>query len=84
MLWQLARAAIEGKWDEVDDGLFEGCLAIKSVGVGKLTTGLFWVTPTRFLPVPSTTVNYLKANGITVDVSSKKSYDSLLAEVRVR
>lgn len=41
LLWKLARAAIEDKWDETDSSLFERCMNITGVGLSKLTTGLF-------------------------------------------
>ncbi len=44
-LWDLAEAARDGKVTQV---LFDRCLQIKQVGLGKLTVGLFWVRPNQF------------------------------------
>lgn len=81
-LWKLARAAVEGRWDEVDPQLFQTCLGIHTVGIAKLTTGLFWLAPTEVLALPATTTGFLTAKGIDPSVSDKASYDRVLSRVR--
>jgi len=81
-LWKLARTVIEQKWAAVSPQLFERCLAIHSIGVGKLTTGLFWLAPTECLPLAATTVQYLKAKNVWVEVTDKASLDTVLSGVR--
>lgn len=81
-LWKLARYAIEGRWNEADPKLFTECLDIHTVGVGKLTTGLFWLAPTQILPLPSTTTGYLESKGFKTQVENKAEYDAVLARVR--
>ena len=66
----------------VPRALFEECLNIHAIGVAKLTTGLFWIAPAQVLPLPATTVQYLKARGIAVDVTSKATYDAVMNQVR--
>ena len=63
LLWQLARDA----WgsDGVDSHLYSECLKIKNVGISKLTTGLYWFSPTAFLPVNTKSLNFLKARGVS-------------------
>ena len=82
LLWQLARTAIEDNWDEIDPGLFAACLNIMGIGWSNLTSGLFWIAPTKFLPINPKTKNYLKAKAIGTDVENKVAYDLLLGEVR--
>jgi hypothetical protein len=81
-LWELARTVIEHKWAAVSSQLFERCLAIHTIGVGKLTTGLFWLAPTECLPLAATTVQYLKAKNVWVEVTDKASLDTVLNGVR--
>ncbi len=85
LVWQLARSAIEGKWDEFDTGIFEECLKITGVGLTYLTYGLFWIAPTKFLPISTKTKNYLNAKDISIPAENKinkTTYDLLLDEVR--
>ncbi len=81
-LWKLARTVIKQKWAAVSSQLFEQCLAIHTIGVGKLTTGLFWLAPTECLPLAATTVQYLKAKNVWVEVTDKASLDTVLNGVR--
>jgi len=81
-LWKLARSVVERGWTGVSAENFNRCLDIHTVGVGKLTTGLFWLAPADCLPLPSITVEYLNAKNIPVEISDKASLDQLLARVR--
>ena len=81
-LWKLARTVLENGWENCAPALFEECLNIHAIGVAKLTTGLFWIAPAQVLPLPATTVQYLKARGIAVDVTSKATYDAVMNQVR--
>jgi hypothetical protein len=82
LLWTLARQVIDKGWDDRSADVFDKCLNIHSVGLGKLTTGLFWIAPKQCLPLPATTVQYLEAQGIDVDVTDAASYSALLTRVR--
>ncbi len=83
-LWRIARLVIEDRWGDVDEQLFQDCLAIHSVGLGKLTTGLFWLAPSRILTLPATTTAYLEMKGMDPKITSKAGYDSLVQEVRTK
>ena len=50
LLWQLFRGAHMGL-NSVDGGSFDAALAIKDVGVAKLTQTLFLINPTAFVPI---------------------------------
>ena len=39
---------------------FNECLEIKGVGLSKLTTGLFWINPEKFMPIAGPVISYLK------------------------
>lgn len=84
LLWLLAREVVERGWSPGSGGVFDKCLNIHTVGLGKLTTGLFWLAPRSCLPLPATTIQYLEANGITVEVSDSDSYSRVLETVRSR
>ena len=50
-LWQLASQAMERPISEIDEDLFDRCCQVRMLGIGKLTIGLFWINPQRFLRV---------------------------------
>jgi hypothetical protein len=84
-LWQLARAAWGADASHIDKELFRQCLAIKGVGIGKLTTGLYWFSPTGFVPLVTTVLAFLKARGVTWDQAALlkgdlDEYRSLIAK----
>ena len=39
---------------------FNDCLDINGVGLSKLTTGLFWINPEKFMPIAGPVISYLK------------------------
>lgn len=39
---------------------FDNCLKIQGVGLSKLTTGLFWINPEKFMPIAGPVISYLK------------------------
>ncbi len=65
-LWALARRAVLGAREGVEPGPFERCLAIRSVKSAKLTIGLYWLQPRKFLPLDGNTRSYLARNGLAV------------------
>lgn len=82
-LWQLARDA----WgsNDVDANLYRECLKIKGVGPAKLTTGLYWFSPSGFLPINGKTSAFLKARGFVWDekklnAGSYEEYKSLISK----
>src|SRR6266480_2659088 len=82
LLWSMARQLVESGWDSHAADVFNKCLNIRSVGLSKLTTGLFWIAPKKCLPLAATTVQYLEAHGIDVDVADAASYTALMDRVR--
>jgi len=41
---------------------FNKCLEISGIGLSKLTTGLFWINPEKFMPIAGPVISYLKRN----------------------
>ena len=39
---------------------FNECLDISGVGLSKLTTGLFWINPEKFMPIAGPVISHLK------------------------
>lgn len=80
-LWKLAKSAV--KYPKVEKELFDSCLKIKTVGFAKLTIGLFWLQPNKFLPYDGNTQSYLKAKkSIEIKSEGSDSYLNLLDTVR--
>lgn len=63
-LWNLALTVQTSGIRSVPSKLFDQCMEIRSIGIAKLTTGLFWLFPDQCLPLPATTIDYLAAKGI--------------------
>lgn len=61
VLWALARQALEGN---LLAETFDRALAIHKVALSKLTQGLFWVNPEKFLALNSINIPYLQARGV--------------------
>jgi len=81
-LWSLAAAAVTS--DKVDNTLFDRCLKIKEVGFAKLTQGLFWIQPDKYLPFDSRTRAYLRSKGIASECSDFEGYKKILTEVKTK
>src|SRR5690625_715329 len=64
LLWKLAKQAVMPENSEDLPEVFEECLKIHRIGIGKMTIGLSWIAPRRFLPLSGQTAAYLKANKI--------------------
>lgn len=78
-LWDLADAVYNQK---VNLSLFNRCLKIKQVGLGKLTVGLFWLRPNQFLPFDQKTKVYLSASrGIHIESEDFEGYELLLKKI---
>ena len=84
-LWRLAEAAVELKDpDQFPIALFDRCLAIRSVGISKLTIGLFWLNPDLLLSYDKNVEHYLSREGIDLRVTDGESYQQMLFRVRAR
>jgi len=80
-LWQLAEAAADGDIAAIDENLFDRCLNFKVIGMGKLTIGLFWINPEKFLPAERKCIAYGKANNIETDPVDCQSYREWMKEM---
>lgn len=79
ILWKLARQAVTA---EVDAVTFAQALEIRMVGVPRLTQGLYWLNPTKFLPLNGVNSPYLLDLGINVpaNLESLAEYQVVLAQ----
>ncbi|MGF1450994.1 MAG: AAA family ATPase [Opitutales bacterium] len=78
-LWALASAAHAGP-EQVGNDLFTRCLAVHKVALAKLTMGLFWLKPERYLALDRKNRSSLEALGINPKVESWDAYLKLLME----
>ncbi|GHG06647.1 McrB-related protein [Deinococcus piscis] len=79
-LWALARQAVAG---ELDAQTFAAALAIRQVALPKLTQGLFWLNPERYLPLNGVNVPYLEKRGVRASqVQHLADYHAVLEAVR--
>ncbi|TSA82163.1 DUF4357 domain-containing protein [Deinococcus detaillensis] len=76
-LWRLAQQAVAG---ELDAQTFAEALAIRQVALPKLTQGLFWLNPERFLTLNGVNVPYLQERGIrrAGQVQTLAEYESVM------
>lgn len=81
-LWGLAEAAVQGEIDNLNKDLFNRCIKIKSVGVPKLTMGLFWLSPNKFMPFDKKSRAFFMKRGLKINVGDFDSYKSFLKQVR--
>lgn len=80
-LWTLARQAVAGT---LDPATFEAALQIRKVALPKLTQGLFWLNPDRFLALNGVNVPYLQSRGVPQagQVRTLAEYDAALTLAR--
>ena len=78
-LWALARQAVDGN---LDAATFKNALAIRMVGVPRLTQGLFWLNPDAFLPLNGIVVPYLDEQGVSFadEVQTLADYEQVLEQ----
>jgi hypothetical protein len=62
-LWDFAQQIVKNSPADVDPKLFERCLDIGQVGLAKLTMGMFWFQPDRYLALDQRNVTYLTSKG---------------------
>ncbi len=80
-LWQIAALAADGGIEDVGEGLFDGCLKLRKVGIGSLTIGLFWINPQKFLPADQKTTAYGKAKGVATEPEDYLGYRQWLEKM---
>ena len=88
MLWELAEAVASAASKDLDATLFQRCLSIKQIGLPKLTMGMFWMRPDRYLALDNVNRAYLEDTyGIPArDLKPKnlKSYVEVLKDIQAR
>lgn len=85
-LWSLANACVDTSSEKMDPDLFARCLGIPGIGSAKLTMGLYWLNPERFLPLDALTTSYLQERGIgipNVGVRTLEGYLEIISQVGV-
>jgi len=85
ILWELAKQVVEGLPEGLSSEVFEGCLAIEQVGFAKLTMGMFWMQPDRYLAFDQLNIAYLSEHGLgnkILKVRKLESYLNVLKEIR--
>lgn len=83
-LWDFAEALMNNEPSSVPPDLFEQCLAIKGIAAAKLTMGMFWFQPDRYLAVDARNRRLLAQLGIGTDNTEPETwseYRALLDEV---
>jgi MoxR-like ATPase/predicted RNA-binding protein with PUA-like domain len=80
-LWKLAKESIEKDPETFDAQVLQDCIAVKTVNLPKLTMGMFWMNPDKFLSVDSRNRPFFKARGITIPLDAN-SYFRFLKEVK--
>ncbi len=70
-LWDFAEQVVSKAPGELDSSLFERCLDIEAVGPAKLTMGMFWLQPDRYLALDQRNIAYLTSKGF--DTKSLKN-----------
>ena len=81
-LWDLAEAATIEEIDTLNKDLFNRCIKTKTVGIPKLTVGLFWLRPNKFMPFDKRSKEFFKEKGLSFNISNFESYKSFLHKVR--
>lgn len=85
VLWRVFQTACESGPHELPNDLWQRALEVRTVGVAKLTIGLFWTNAEKYLSLDSVMQKYLRRYGITPDLaaiaSSIVDYRELLARV---
>ncbi|MFC2085674.1 McrB family protein [Bacteroidota bacterium] len=83
LLWDLAESVLTlSNTSSLPTDLFDSCLEIYGVKLAKLTMGLYWMDPERFLPLDSNTRQYLKKHKIDSSPKNGEDYVTLVSRVR--
>jgi 5-methylcytosine-specific restriction protein B len=80
-LWKLAHEAVEEKPGNFDRNILGDCLSIKTVGLPKITMGMFWLNPTSYLAADSKNRTFFKAKGIELADFTVDAYFQWLEKV---
>ncbi len=80
-LWRLAKETNAGSPSSFDQQLFDACLSINGIGLSKLTIGMFWLRPDRFLATDGNNVSYFRSKGIVLQSETANGYFQYLSNV---
>jgi 5-methylcytosine-specific restriction enzyme B len=81
-LWSFAKAALQNK---ISDELFADILTIRNTAPVKITEGLFYLDPEKYLPINSQTIPYLDGVlGINPNFKTWPEYLDVLKNVRLK
>jgi 5-methylcytosine-specific restriction protein B len=83
-LWDLAISVVQGTPDDLDPQVFNRCLKIKSVAPGKLTMGMFWLNPHRYIACDARNRELFARNGIECKIGNLAGYLQLLKQVNAK
>lgn len=79
-LWQFFKAAMN---DSINNELFADILKINGAGSAKLTEGLFYINPDKYLPIDAQTKPFLKEKmGLDFNFSNWTEYNEILNKVK--
>lgn len=81
-LWQFARETIIQTPETFNRELFDICLDISLVGVGKLTMGMFWFNPYRYISFDGVMRSYLEKRFGSLKVKNANDYFQLHEKVK--
>lgn len=84
VLWDLAAAVVQKEVDQIDENLFNRCLMIGNVGMAKLTMGMFWMRPDKFLSYDNKNYEYFESEGLRVEETDYASYKKFIHGVKDR
>jgi 5-methylcytosine-specific restriction enzyme B len=82
LLWDFFRQAAANPIDQLDAALFDQCVGLTQITANKLTIGLFWIAPDRYLPADRKTTAFAKEKGVAATPTDYESYRRWLNEVR--
>ncbi len=69
-LWTLAEAVVKAPPESLDPKLVDRCLAIETIGLPKLTMGMFWLNPKQYIACDKNNRTFFKRNGINLEVGN--------------
>jgi hypothetical protein len=80
LLWTLFHKAIKGS---VTDVLFNSLLQFKLIAIAKLTSGLFFANPEKYLPINLQTRPFIESFGISPKVENYIDYINVMNRLKV-
>ncbi|MCW5968709.1 MAG: AAA family ATPase [Blastocatellales bacterium] len=81
-LWRLARETVRKESEGFDPAVLDDCLQIRGVGLPKLTMGMFWLCPNKYIAVDQKNVDFFSKRSITLGARTAAGYLNFLAQVK--